>query len=113
MPSVAAPSYQSIAAAKRTARDALLPADSLLPAKLALAPADSGALNVTDVPARSGVLSASELAVTELDAGVLVGKLAKGELTSVGVTTAFVKRSSIAQQLVRVRAPFPRAPTWD
>lgn len=56
-----------------------------------------------DYPAESGLLSAEELAITEQTAAVLVDKLAKGELSSVQVTTAFCKRAAIAHQLVRTR----------
>lgn len=56
--------------------------------------------NVMGVPAECGILSAEELEITESSAVDLVAKLAKGELKSVTVTTAFCKRAAIAHQVV-------------
>ena len=57
--------------------------------------------NVLDVPATCGILSSKEIEITgNWDAVVLIEKLAKGELTSLEVTTAFCKRAAIAQQLI-------------
>lgn len=58
--------------------------------------------NVMDVPEKCGLLSAEELAITKSSAVDLVAKLAKGELKSVTVTTAFCKRAAIAHQVVSV-----------
>jgi amidase len=56
---------------------------------------------VLDVPRRSGILTKKELDITENhDATDLVSKMAKGELKSVEVVTAFCKRAAIAQQCV-------------
>jgi amidase len=51
-------------------------------------------------PRDSGILTDSELRLTETNAVDLVQKLATGEVTSVAVTTAFCKRAALAQQLV-------------
>ena len=59
--------------------------------------------NVMDVPAKCGLLSEEELKITESSAVDLVGKLAKGELKAVAVTTAFCKRAAIAHQVVCIR----------
>ena len=58
-------------------------------------------LNVLDVPSACGLLSENEIQITETDdVGLLLRKLAGGELTSVETTLAFYKRAIIAQQLV-------------
>ena len=56
--------------------------------------------SVMEYPAKSGILSSEELAITESSAAELVGKMAKGVLKSVNVTLAFCKRAALAQQLV-------------
>src|ERR1700712_1060068 len=56
--------------------------------------------NVMDYPKKSGILTDEEIAITESSATDLVAKLAKKELTSVAVTTAFCKRAALAHQLV-------------
>ncbi|KAJ6167018.1 acetamidase [Penicillium chermesinum] len=56
--------------------------------------------SVFDYPAKSGILTAGELAITESSASELVTKLARGELKSVEVTVAFCKRAALAHQLV-------------
>lgn len=58
--------------------------------------------SVMKYPAKSGILSSEELAITESSAVDLVAKLATGGLKSVNVTLAFCKRAAIAQQLVLV-----------
>ena len=56
--------------------------------------------SVMDYPAKSGILSAQELSITESSATELVEKLAHGELKAVDVTVAFCKRAALAHQLV-------------
>lgn len=56
--------------------------------------------NVMDVPRTCGLLTLEQLRITEQTASELLGQLAKGELTSVGVTEAFLGRAAIAHQLV-------------
>lgn len=56
--------------------------------------------SVMSVPAESGILSADELAITESYATGLVRDIAAGRLTSVAVTTAFLKRAALAHQTV-------------
>lgn len=69
----------------------LLPEDKL-PTKLTH--------NVTRVPYDSGILSAEELEMTEQDASGLLKRYQSGEWTVEQVTTAFLKRATIGQQLV-------------
>jgi amidase len=56
---------------------------------------------VQSVFASCGILSKEELEITDMknDATDLLAKLANGSLTSVAVTTAFLKRAAIAHQL--------------
>lgn len=57
--------------------------------------------NVTDVPAKTGILSDKDLEITEIDdANELASKIAKGTYTSVDVATAYLKRAAVAHQLV-------------
>ena len=58
--------------------------------------------SVMDYPAKSGIMSDEELAITNSTAVDLVAKLAKGQLKSVDVTRAFCKRAALAHQLVIV-----------
>jgi amidase len=55
-------------------------------------------LNVTSIPA--AILTKDELTTTELRPEELLMKLATGELTAMAVTTAFLRRAALAQQLV-------------
>ncbi len=56
--------------------------------------------SVLDVPEKCGILTDRELDITtKYDAVALLEKLAKSELSSLDVTTAFCKRAAIAQQL--------------
>lgn len=57
--------------------------------------------NVMDVPAKCGILSDAELAITESSATDLVQQLATGKLKAVDVTLAFCKRAAVATQVVR------------
>ena len=66
-------------------------------------PSDS---NVMGYPKTSGILSDEELHITESSATDLVAKLAAGNLTSVAVTTAFLKRAALAHQLVNCALEF-------
>ena len=58
-------------------------------------------LIASDVVQSAGLLSPTELQITETKSATEVARQLKtGELTSVAVTTAFSKRAAIAQQLV-------------
>lgn len=67
----AVPAWESIARAKRASRDAAIPPEWLLEPGLV----PDQRLNVIDVPAECGILTARELEITATDAAVLVEKL--------------------------------------
>lgn len=58
-----------------------------------------------------GILTPSELIITNTDAPILLAELKSGKLTSVAVVTAFCKRAAVLQQLTRCCTEmfFPRA----
>lgn len=57
-------------------------------------------LTTLDIPRSSGLLSGAEVEITEkYSTSQLLAALAKGQLSSLDVTTAFCKRAAIAQQL--------------
>jgi amidase len=62
-------------------------------------------LNVLDVPKQSGLLSSTELSITESTATELVKAMAAGTWTAEEVTIAFLKRGTIGQQLVGLSVP--------
>lgn len=72
-----------------------LPKDAVLPQTLL----DDLPLDVTDIPASCGLLSPSELALTDLDATAVRDQVAAGKLTAVEAVTAFGRRAAIAEQL--------------
>lgn len=57
-------------------------------------------LDVTGFPETCGLLNARDIEITNTLTDVLLEKLASGEWTAVGVTTAFYKRAIVAHQLV-------------
>jgi amidase len=57
-------------------------------------------ISVMGYPKESRIMSADELAITESTAVYLVAQMAAGKLSSVAVTTAFLKRAALAHQLV-------------
>ncbi|KAL1408748.1 hypothetical protein Q8F55_005561 [Vanrija albida] len=89
------PDWAQRAAAKRAARDALLPPDTLLPP--GTVPASTA--DVSAVPRTCGLLSAQELEITESDTGDILARLASGQWSAEAVTRAFCRRASIAHQL--------------
>jgi amidase len=89
--------WEEVGARKRAALLASIPSEWLIPADL-LPPASQD--DVTTWPETSGWFTPEELAITDLSATELVGKLASGALKSVDVTKAFCKRASAAHQLV-------------
>ncbi|KAH3674714.1 hypothetical protein WICPIJ_009502 [Wickerhamomyces pijperi] len=75
-----------------------IPKEYLVPQELlAGVDLDNDNFNATLIPAK--VLDEESLKITESTATELVAKIASGEYTSVQVTTAFIKRATIAHQL--------------
>ena len=68
----------------------------LLPEDLLPSPEQT---NVLHVPRESGMLTETELQITETDATGLVEAMAKGAWTAEEVTIAFLKRATIGHQL--------------
>lgn len=93
-----APSWEERAADKRKRIDDSIPKEW----KIQNLPQED---SVVDFPEKSGLLSSSELAITQSSASDLVQKLAVGELKAVDVTIAFCKRAALAHQLVSITSP--------
>ncbi|KAH9978271.1 general amidase [Lactifluus volemus] len=88
------PTWQELAAEKKRRQAASIPQGWLI------TPPPDDVLDVTDIPAKCGLLSTRELEITNVGKlSVLLNRLATGEWSSVQVTTAFCKRAVIAQQL--------------
>ena len=62
-------------------------------------------LDVTKFPAKSGLLTEQELAITDSYATDIVKKIASGDWKAEDVTRAFCKRAAIAHQLVSQPRP--------
>ncbi|PYH84273.1 general amidase GmdB [Aspergillus uvarum CBS 121591] len=92
--------WRVIVAHKRKQLDSQIPsAWRLTDAFRASLPAN-GHLLAFDAVAKSNILTAEELDLTEnYTAGQLLQRLAWGDVSSVAVTTAFCKRAAVAQQL--------------
>ena len=87
--------WRDIATRKKAEQQARIPEAWRLPESTDL---EKG--NILQVPRQSGILTDAELQITEdYDATELVDELAKGNLSSTAVATAFCKRAAIAQQL--------------
>jgi amidase len=87
--------WRDIAARKKAEQQARIPDTWRLPESTNFEQS-----NVLQVPRQSGILTDIELQITEeYDATELVDELAKGNLSSSDVATAFCKRAAIAQQL--------------
>lgn len=93
-------SWKEISEKARKKLDASIPSEWRIP-KDKLPPPEQ--LDVTTFPARSGILTEIELAITESFATDIVKKVAFGEWSAEDVTRAFCKRAAIAHQLVRKR----------
>lgn len=89
--------YQKVAAkAQASVHDAIPTKWKLSASQLDLA----ATANVTDIPRTCGILTETQLAITEQMATELLAKLASGQISSVEVTEAFCTRAAIAHQLV-------------
>jgi hypothetical protein len=94
--------HESVAQRKQAIRLSHLPTSTLIPqsSPLALSVEDGGPIDVSQGPKESGLLSEKEIQITEMDVGKLLIRLRKGEISARAVIEAFIKRASIAQQLV-------------
>ena len=90
--------WQDLCAARKKKQHDSIPPEWLIQ----LPPNDQ--LNVMDVPSKCGLLSPRELEITEtVDIDIILRKLSTAEWSSLEVTTAFLKRAVVAQQLARLR----------
>ncbi|GAA6047051.1 hypothetical protein JCM3770_004172 [Rhodotorula araucariae] len=90
--------WREKAAAKRAARDALIPPEWRLPEEFLR---DEARKDVTGVPRECGLLNAREMEITEMDeVQELAKRVADRSFTAEEVAIAFCKRAAIAQQLV-------------
>ncbi|KAH9027227.1 general amidase [Lactarius pseudohatsudake] len=86
--------WQELAAQKKDRQAASIPKEWLI------APPSNDVLDVTDIPAKCGLLSARDLEITEVSSVAdLLTKIATGTWSSFEVTTAFCKRAVIAHQV--------------
>ncbi|KZT62249.1 amidase [Calocera cornea HHB12733] len=90
------PAYTTKVTAMKKRLDSQIPDSLRLPREIV----DTAPLDVTGVPATTGLLTEKELAITALDATAVCEKIASGQLTAVETVTAFGKRAIIAHQLV-------------
>ncbi|KAF8273107.1 amidase signature domain-containing protein [Lactarius quietus] len=89
--------WQELAAEKKARQAASIPKEWLID------PPSDEILDVTDIPAKCGLLSARELEITEVSSvAVLLCKIATGVWSSVEVSTVFCKRAVIAHQVVQI-----------
>ncbi|OWB56005.1 catalytic activity protein [[Candida] boidinii] len=63
-------------------------------------------LDVSKIPYETSKLTEADVAITEMPAPKIVGKIASGELTSTEVLTSFLKRATIAHQLLNCATEF-------
>jgi amidase len=91
--------WRLICAKKQAQLNAAIPIQFRLPAMTC---AMSGDADVREVARTSGVMTAIQLSITEInDASQLAARIASGEISSADVTTAYCARAAIAHQLVR------------
>ena len=90
-------SWQDVAAAKRAATLASIPAEWQIPAHLM--PADD-VLDVTTFPQTSGLFTKEELEITAAGASEIVRQISNKKWTAEKVALAFCKAASVAHQLV-------------
>ncbi|KAG6005574.1 hypothetical protein E4U21_007833 [Claviceps maximensis] len=92
--------WRALVSQKRKQVDSQIPRAWRLDNALLTSTLNSGKLLEADIPRRSGILTQQEIEITEqYSAEQLLRRLARAELTSLAVTTAFCKRAAIAQQL--------------
>ncbi|RMZ67257.1 acetamidase [Pyrenophora seminiperda CCB06] len=93
--------WRTLAASKRASVYSKIPPAWRLSTSQTVQFTETSPISVLDVPRMCGILTEKELDITEnYDATALVEKMAKGDLKSVEVVTAFCKRAAVAQQCV-------------
>ncbi|KAF7922682.1 hypothetical protein EAE99_007259 [Botrytis elliptica] len=92
-------SWQEIAKDKKDRIDVSIPPEWRLKSQ----PTEDNVMEYTNI---GDVMSTDEISITNSSATDLVAKMAKGELTSVEVTTAFCKRAALAHQLLNCALEF-------
>ena len=98
-PPVEVADRKQLALSKRVSVFNKIPNDWHLPIEQASQYTETNAISVLEVPKTSGILTQKELDITERhDATDLVSMMAKGEVSSVEVVTAFCKRAAIAPE---------------
>ena len=90
--------WADIVAEKIAARDALIPAEYLVPDDLL---PDDSVDDVSKFAFESGLFTKRELEITESTASDVVGRVATGEWSATEVLEAVIKRTVVAQQLFR------------
>ena len=88
------PNWKELVAEKRARQQASIPQEWILKD---LPPKDQ--LDISSIPESCGLLTPEEITITNSPVEVLLPALAKGQWSSVAVTTAFYKRAIIAHQL--------------
>lgn len=100
--------WKPIVARKQAEQEARIPREW----RLKNIPSDTTS-NVLDIPKTCGILTATELQLTETsDATALLQQLTSGRVKAVDVVTAFCKRAAIAQQLVSFPSLPQLRPLW-
>lgn len=87
----------AISAAKISRRESLIPSEYRLSKEYLDGHADIAVVNAVR---ESGLLSEKELIIVYSDGKEILGKLRSRDWTSVEVTTAFIKSSAVAHQVV-------------
>ena len=110
LPTIPRDPWPVIAQRKQDARSHLLPKEWLVPQAVLELYTSSPLANVINIPIECGMLTARELEITGThDAVSLLDMLRKGLVeggyTAEEVVTAFCKRATIAQQVVRHHQP--------
>ncbi|CAG9973279.1 unnamed protein product [Clonostachys byssicola] len=94
------PEYQQLVDQKRAKQASLIPPEWRLPKAITDKVSPSSNASAFDLMLEHQILTKEELDITEnYTAAALVKSMAAGNLTSLEVTTAFCKRSAVAQQL--------------
>ena len=95
--------WQEVAADRQAYRDATI-------ARLEPPLPELTDLPLNTIPIAKQVLSLEEISVTESSVEELAATIAKGQLSAVTVTKAFLRRAGLAQKVVRLFSPPPNLP---